>query len=79
MIIYLLIFLFFCSLTKEERRRLFAIRVAAQDEALRLKRNQEALVGGDIWRRHLEHCLSLGFDPSVRVICYRARFDKINS
>ena len=48
------------SLTKEERRRLFALRVAQEDEELRLKRYHE-----DIWRRHLEHCLALGLDPAV--------------
>lgn len=49
-----------CSITKEERRRQFALRVAQQDEELRARRCQE-----DVWRRHLEHCLSVGLEPSV--------------
>jgi len=53
----------FCSITKEERRRQFALRVAQQDEELRARRCQE-----DVWRRHLEHCLSVGLEPSVWIL-----------
>lgn len=48
------------SLTKEERRRLFALRVAQEDEEMRMRRYQE-----EVWKRHLEHCMALGLDPTV--------------
>lgn len=39
---------------------MFALKVAQEDEELRLRRYRE-----EIWRRHLEYCRSLGLDPAV--------------
>lgn len=48
------------NISKEERRRLFALKVAQQDEELRARKCQ-----ADVWRRHLEKCLAFGVEPAI--------------
>ena len=44
-------------MSKEERRQLFALKVAQEEEE---RRQQQ-----ELWRQHEEQCLALGLDPQM--------------
>ncbi|XP_069668762.1 histone-lysine N-methyltransferase SETD2 isoform X2 [Periplaneta americana] len=45
-------------LSKQERRQLFAMKVAQEEEEERQRRQQQ-----EMWRHHQDRCLALGLDP----------------
>ncbi|PNF22139.1 hypothetical protein B7P43_G06798 [Cryptotermes secundus] len=47
-------------LSKQERRQLFAMKVAQEEEEERQRRQQQ-----EMWRHHEDRCLALGLDPNL--------------
>lgn len=47
-------------LSKQERRQLFAMKVAQEEEEERQRRQQQ-----ELWRHHEDRCLALGLDPNL--------------
>ncbi|KAJ9595221.1 hypothetical protein L9F63_013482, partial [Diploptera punctata] len=47
-------------MSKQERRQLFAMKVAQEEEEVRQRRHQQ-----EVWRQHEDRCLALGVDPHM--------------
>lgn len=47
-------------MSKQERRQLFAMKVAQEEEEERQRRHQQ-----EVWRQHEDRCLALGVDPHM--------------
>lgn len=47
-------------MSKQERRQLFAMKVAQEEEEERQRRQQQ-----EMWRQHEDRCLALGLDPNL--------------
>lgn len=48
------------KMSKQERRHLFALKVAQKDEEERQRRQQQ-----ELWRQHEDQCMALGVDPNL--------------